>query len=142
MSVDGCWIVCRMCRFPVRLPRRLLSIATLSSRARLLLACPVCGHVYKYGISNFEQVRFRTSDPFLNHRAVLYSVNFSCGTSACGKQAEIMAVGAEDISIAFLLNVWSHWTLHVGCRGGHQLKCPAVVYWEISRVSPRAHLPA
>ena len=142
MSVDGCWIMCRTCRFPVRLPQGLLRMANLDSPSYLVLACPLCGHVYRYQSSNFERVRFRTPDPFLNGQATLYSVNFRCAISACSKQAEVLAVGAEDVNVASLLNFWKHWTMHVRCRGRHLLKPPALAYWEVFRVSNRVPAPA
>lgn len=137
MSVDGCWIVCRTCRFPVRLPRELLITVSLAFQPYLVLGCPLCGHVYKYRTSNFERVRFRAPDPFLSGHAVLYSVNFPCAVSACNTREEVLTVGAEDVSVASLLNFWKHWTMHVRCPERHLLKSPPLVYWEIFRVSNR-----
>ncbi|SRR5579872_450687 len=133
MSVDGCWIVCRTCRFPIRLPRTLLRARRGASIPSLVLACPICAHVHKYGISHLERINFQVPDPFLNHRAVLYSVNFPCATSACPTQAEIFVTAAEDVSVASLLTFWKNWAIHVRCRTRHLVKPVDPTNWVIAR---------
>lgn len=133
MAVDGCWIVCRTCRFPIRLPRTLLSARPGTPIASFVLACPICGHVHKYGVSRLERVSFQIPDPFLHHRAVLYCVNVPCAASACPTQAEIFATAAEDVSVASLLTLWTSWTIHVRCRKLHLLKPAEPANWVISQ---------
>lgn len=140
MSTYGYWIICRTCRFPIRMPRTPGRHSPSRSKGpppHLVLACPVCGHVHKYTTSHFERVAFHIPDPFRNHRAILYSIAFPCAISACPNWATIFAIGAEDVSVALLLTLWRHWSIHVRCPQHHFLKPAAVVYWTISRVAQR-----
>src|SRR5579872_4826887 len=142
MSGDGCWIVCRTCRFPIRLPRTLLRASPGTSVSRLVLACPICGHVYEYRASHLERVNFKIPDPFLTRRALLYYIAFPCAAPVCPTRAEIFAIGAEDVSVASLLTLWQHWTIHVRCRDGHLLRPARIANWAVSRTSEQGRLLA
>jgi len=131
-----------MCRFPIRLPRTLLRASPTLSVSRLILACPICGHVYEYRVSHVEKVKFQVPDPFLTRRAVLYDIAFPCAAPVCPTRAEIFAIAAEDVSVASLLTLWQHWTIHVRCREGHLLRPARIANWAVSRTSERPHFLA
>ena len=57
----------------------------------------------------------------------------------CPTQAEIFAIGAENVNVASLLTLWQHWTIHVRCRKRHLLRLVGIVNWVVSRVLHQEH---
>ena len=118
MTYRGCWIVCRNCWFPIRLPPRLKASLRLENLGSItiLLACPACAYVEQYKKTEFKAVAFRIPDPFREARAALYLVEVPCGIPRCNRAARIYAVAARTLSVSSLLELWKHWVIHTRCR--------------------------
>jgi hypothetical protein len=130
----GFWIICRSCKFPIRLPNGQDVFPGRADAVRqIMLACPVCAHVHPYRSVNLERTHFRTLDPFIRSTAILYLVKFHCAFRSCSSEAAVRAVAASSISVAQLLGVWKFWRLHARCETGHTLRAPDASDWVISR---------
>src|SRR3954454_12486070 len=120
MMYRGCWILCRSCLFPVRLPREFPGIFVhdfKEKKARAVLACPACGHVRRYRRADLKTVSFRIPDPFRLKKAVLYAVDLGCANRQCQDTVRIYAVAATTVSVASLSELWKHWVIHMRCQG-------------------------
>ena len=130
----GFWIICRTCKFPIRLPDRLKMFTGPGDAVRhILLACPACVHVHPYRARSLERTHFRTSDPFRQSAATLYLVRFHCAVRACPSEAAVRAVAANTTSLAQLMGIWKFWKLHARCESGHTLRAPNVSDWVVLR---------
>lgn len=123
MTYRGFWIVCRNCLFPIRLPMFLKTSLWLenSRSVPLLLACPVCAHVERYGVTELKATAFQIPDPFRQKKVELYLVEVPCGVLHCKETARICAVAATTMSVCSLLELWKHWVIHSPCCG-HSFK--------------------
>jgi hypothetical protein len=118
MTYRGCWIVCRNCSFPIRLPYpwKTSFWPVKTGSILILLACPVCAYVEQYRGADFKAVAFRIPDPFRQEKAALYAVEVACRVPRCSGAARIYAVAARTISVTSLLELWKHWVIHAPCR--------------------------
>lgn len=132
MTYRGSWIICRHCRFPIRLPYLLKTSLCLENvrSIPILLACPVCAFVEPYRRSAIEAVAFRIPDPFRQKKAALYAVEVPCRVLHCEGTATIYAVGASSISVTSLLELWKHWVIRVACRN-HSFKARRCLTWGV-----------
>jgi hypothetical protein len=132
MTYRGCWVVCRSCLFPIRLPAllKMSPSAEASHWIPMLLACPACAHVEQYRGSELKAVAFRIPDPFGQKKAALYEVEVPCGVRQCEGKARIYAVAAARLSITVLLEVWKHWVIHARCHG-HVLRPSRCWTWGV-----------
>lgn len=132
-SYRGYWIVCRNCKFPIRLPdtHAAFSGATRRPVRQILLACPVCANVHSYRAKSLETVQFCTPDPFRKGSATIYLAIFCCPVGSCRSKATVRAVAASTVSVARLLEVWKFWKMHVRCKTGHVLHVPNILTWVV-----------
>ncbi len=130
----GFWIICRSCKFPIRLPdQKRILVAQHPAGHQDLLACPVCANVHVYLAETLERTQFRTPDPFRRSAAIVYLVKFHCAVRSCRSEAAVRAVAATSISVAQLLGIWKFWKLHARCEAGHTLRVPNVSDWVVLR---------
>ena len=130
MTDRGLWIVCRTCLFPIRLPVVVKSSLAPSRSNRLLLACPVCAHVGRYGGADLKAIAFRIPDPFCQEKANLYAVEVPCGIPHCEGKTRIYAVAASTLSLTMLLDLWKHWVIHSPCRN-HSFRAGRCWTWGV-----------
>jgi hypothetical protein len=132
MSDRGLCIICRLCLFPIRLPRTGPFLRNESGRIPpILLACPACAHVQPHQAVELRTVHFRLPDPFRENRAVLYRVEVPCAIRRCESTANIYAAAAASISLAALLKLWKYWAIHRRCQG-HPFRPMPCATWGIS----------
>ena len=137
MIYRGCWVVCRTCMFPIRLPylpKKKLLRKWLDPSRTILLVCPVCVHVGEYQKREFQIIGFRIPDPFSRRRASLYAIEVPCAIRHCGKTARIYAAAAATVSVTSLLELWKHWVLRAPPCRGHTFKPFPRRTWSVSRV--------
>ena len=137
MIYRGCWVVCRTCMFPIRLPylpKKKLLRKWLDPSRTILLVCPVCVHVGEYQKREFQIIGFRIPDPFSRRRASLYAIEVPCAIPLCGKTARIYAVAAATVSVTSLLELWKHFVLRASPCRGHIFKPFPRRTWAVSRV--------
>jgi hypothetical protein len=132
MTHRGCWIVCRSCLFPVRLPYTVKPSFRLQDTPSLpiLLACPVCANVWQYDGIELKAIAFRIPDPFRQKKATLYVVEVPCRIPRCGRMIMVYTVASTGISITSLLDVWKHWVIRADCRS-HAFKARQLFTWGV-----------
>ena len=137
MTYRGCWIVCRNCFFPIRLPSFLKTPLCFENTRSIpiLLACPVCARVEQHRRTDFEAIPFQIPDPFRLEKAALYVVEIHCGVQHCDGTARIYAVAATTLSVTSLLELWKHWKIQAPCRS-HSFKACKSWTWGVYGVYP------
>jgi hypothetical protein len=105
---------------------------TATSDPYLDVACPHCGHVFRYTPNMTRERIYDTRDPYQPPaQALWFRVFLKCESECCASYLEVESAKASSAAAKDIRAFISDWFLDdaVKCRSGHQAKRPLEVVW-------------